>query len=270
MRRAQRRQRLEVQLIRADREALARLDALLHLDAEKRRPHDADERHDHADVDDVSAGRRRSKHGRRSRHTPRPWRPSCASPGENSEILKRALGSAATSASMVGCAALQAGHCRSPNSTMVTGASGAAPGAGDALLEPFFRGIKRLGAERNNFAEQGVLAIGRDVEAALLLALRAGENDGDLGQFRDGRRLDAGDFPGQIRLVAKRLMQKGINRGFRGKAARRRALPWLRWGGLFGRGGLGRRGLGRDQSAGQNKQTNRVQKLTHGSFHVQS
>ena len=90
---------------------------------------------------------------------------------------------------MVGCAALQAGHCRSPNSTIVTGASlGPRVGAGDSLLQSLLRRIEGLRAERNNLADEGVLAVGRDVEACQLLALLAGENDGDFRQSLGSRR----------------------------------------------------------------------------------
>ena len=59
-----------------------------------------------------------------------------------------------------------------------------------------------------------MLAIGRNVEARQLLALLAGKNDGDLRQSCNRRRLDAGDLPRQIGLIAKLLMQEGIDRRF--------------------------------------------------------
>src|ERR1700676_113617 len=47
------------------------------------------------------------------------------------------------------------------------------------LQQPFCR-IKRLGAERDNFADQSLLAVGSDEESSDLLPLLIGKNTGDL------------------------------------------------------------------------------------------
>jgi hypothetical protein len=46
----------------------------------------------------------------------------------------------------------------------------------DALIENFFHGSEGHGAERNDFADHGVLPICGDVEPAELLALRTGQD----------------------------------------------------------------------------------------------
>ena len=85
----------------------------------------------------------------------------------------RALGSSCISLVMFGCAALHAGHSRSPNSTMVMAASF---GPCEGPLTPFScsRVVgKRIGAERHQVAGEGMLLVGGHIDARHLLTLAA-------------------------------------------------------------------------------------------------
>ena len=66
-------------------------------------------------------------------------------------------------------------------------------------------------AERDNLADQSMLAIRGHVEARQLLALLAGKNDIDLRQARNNRGLDARNFPRQVRLIPKLLVEKCVD-----------------------------------------------------------
>src|SRR5580700_1003064 len=66
---------------------------------------------------------------------------------------KRTFGSAAMRASIAGCAALHAGHCKSPNSTIVTAAS---LGPRDGPLIPF---SSFFFAASNGLAPKGIISI---------------------------------------------------------------------------------------------------------------
>src|SRR5580692_5221381 len=83
-----------------------------------------------------------------------------------------------------------------------------------SLLQCFPRWIERLGAEGNNIADHGVVAVRRHVEPAELLALWGGDNDVDLSQTGHWRRCYAGDLPTQLRLIAEGLLHEGVDRGF--------------------------------------------------------
>ncbi len=82
----------------------------------------------------------------------------------------------------------------------------------------FFGRIERLGSERNNFANHGVLAIRRNVETAELLPLRIRQNHVDLRQTRHRRRFDDGNLPTHLRLIAKGLLHERVDGGFRRKS----------------------------------------------------
>src|SRR4029077_6298889 len=129
---------------------------------------------------------------------------------------------------------------------------------GDSLLQLLFCRIERVGAEGNNLADESVLAILSDIELAQLLALRTREYDGHLSQFGDGRRPDAGDFPGEIGLIAELLVQKRIDSSFRRKVRSGVGSELRGWLGGSGSGRGGRFGLSCGQATCQQKNIDRV------------
>ena len=159
--------------------------------------------------------------GRRSRRTWSPEGPTCevTSSGKFWKI-NFILGSSCISFASCGWAALQAGHSKSPNSTMVTAAS-AGPWVRPAgRLQNCTSGGKWLGAKRNHVAGQSEFLVGRHEHAKNLLSLRRIEDRGDFSESRSLGWLDAQRFskssPGSSRTSAsgtnRRLLRSVLRR----------------------------------------------------------
>ena len=81
----------------------------------------------------------------------------------------------------------------------------------DSFQQSLLRRLIRLGPEGQDVTRQCVLAVRCNVKGRAALSLGIAQNNIHLGQTCRNRRLNRRDFPGDRRVIAKRLLQKRIH-----------------------------------------------------------
>ena len=112
-----------------------------------------------------------------------------------------------------------------------------------------------MGAEGDDVADYGMVAVGGDIKPAVLLSLGVAEDDQHFGEPFGLGRANRGNLPGHGGIVAEHLLHESIHRLFRGQPGAEGGDGWRR---VFGFGlglGGGERNQNQNQSAAEQRTT---------------